>query len=652
VFYRILLFFAVLLFILSFPKSKLAADEWQPIDPADLNMTSEPKAPGAPAIYLYRQVDRKEAGRMNHTEYNYVRIKILTEEGRKYANVEIPFSKGIAGINGIGARTVHPDGSVVNFNGKIFETTIVKSKSLKYLAKTFSIPDVQVGSIIEYHYTYDFEDYYIFSSNWMVSQDLFIRKAVFSLKPYERYPVQWNMPATLPPGSDGPKVGPDGVIRLTTVDVPAFVTEDHMPPEHELRFRVDFIYNQEGFDTNVDHFWKQYAKKQFDETEKFADKSSEMKRTLAEIISPSDAPDAKLRKIYARCQQIKNLDFMRSDERDKYDKLKNNNVEDVWKNQVASGKDVNLLFLALARAASFEAYYVRLSSRGSYFFNKIRMNTKELDADVILVKSGGQDLYLDPATKFAPYGLLPWEEAGVIGLRLDKQGGTWVNTVVPESSTSKIIRNADLKLNDDGSVEGTVEVSYTGLEALRLRLSERFNDDTQRTEDLEDALKDAIPVKGEVQLKNKPDWDSSDEKFVVVYDVKIPGWASSAGRRALFPLGLFSAAQSHTFEHAQRTYPIYFSFFFQIEDHANIKLPVGWKIDSLPKETHVDAKAAEYRILAESNAGELHVTRTLRSELLLLQVSVYPSLHAFYQQVRSGDKAQAVLLPGANSASN
>ena len=45
-------------------------------------MTSEPAAPGAPAIYLYRQVDRDDEG---DREYNYVRVKILTEEGRKYA---------------------------------------------------------------------------------------------------------------------------------------------------------------------------------------------------------------------------------------------------------------------------------------------------------------------------------------------------------------------------------------------------------------------------------------------------------------------------------------------------------------------------------------------------------------------------------------
>lgn len=71
-----------------------AGDEWQPITPEDLKMTALPEAPGAPAVYLYRQVDRNDTNRAS-TEYNYVRVKILTEEGRKYANVEIPFQKKI-----------------------------------------------------------------------------------------------------------------------------------------------------------------------------------------------------------------------------------------------------------------------------------------------------------------------------------------------------------------------------------------------------------------------------------------------------------------------------------------------------------------------------------------------------------------------------
>jgi hypothetical protein len=652
-FRRILrLFVACVVCVLYFPFAKIeAGDEWLPIDPAELKMTAEPKAPGAPAIYLYRQVDRKETGRGNHTEFDYVRIKILTEEGRKYANVEIPYSKSVTGISNIRARTIHPDGTIVNFDGKIFENTIVKSKTLRYMAKTFTMPDAQVGSVIEYQCMFDLEDNYIFNSNWMISEDLFTKKGVFSLKPYERFAMQINSPAGLPPGTDPPKAGSDHVVRMTVVDVPAFQREDHMPPENELKFRVNFVYSEDGFETDPEHFWKKYGNRQYEWTEKFADRQKAMAQAVSQIISPSDSADTKLRKIYARCQQVQNINFERNADKAKEERIRaNQNVEDVWKYGIGYGRDINLLFLALARAAGFEAYYVRLSGRSEFFFNPKRVNARELDADAVLVKTDEKDLYLDPATKYAPYGLLPWPETGATGLRLDKQGGTWIRTPIPDSSTSKVIRNADLRLDEEGTLEGQVTVTYTGLEALAQRLSERFGDDTQRKEHLEEELKYVIPATAEVVLKNQPDWNSSDNKFAVQYNVKIPGWASPAGKRVVLPLELFAGAQKHVFEHAQRTYPIYFSFLFQTEDQAKFTLPAAWKVDSLPKEIHMDAKAAEYRIQSNAKENALEVTRTLRSDVLLLEPSLYPTLRDFYQKVRTADEQQAVLQPGTNSA--
>jgi hypothetical protein len=61
-------------------------------------------------------------------------------------------------------------------------------KDAKYLAQTFSLPDVQVGSIIEYDFNYNFEDNYIFASDWILSEELFTKVEVFSLKPYTASP--------------------------------------------------------------------------------------------------------------------------------------------------------------------------------------------------------------------------------------------------------------------------------------------------------------------------------------------------------------------------------------------------------------------------------------------------------------------------------
>ena len=95
------------------------AVSYQPVSPDELKMTSEPKAPGAPAIILFRQVDRDDRGLTAHEDV-YFRIKILTEDGRKYADIEIPFFKEEGKVVNLHARTIKPDGTIVEFSGKAF----------------------------------------------------------------------------------------------------------------------------------------------------------------------------------------------------------------------------------------------------------------------------------------------------------------------------------------------------------------------------------------------------------------------------------------------------------------------------------------------------------------------------------------------------
>jgi uncharacterized protein DUF3857 len=636
------------------PRPVSAGDEWQPISPEELKMTTVPEAPGAAAVYLYRQVDRKDMGRGN-TEYNYLRIKILTEEGRKYGNVEIVYPREQANISNIRARTIHPDGTILNFDGKIYEQTIVKSKSSKFLAKTLSMPDVQVGSIVEYHFNYDFADGWVFGSHWILSEELFTKKAVFSLKPYERFPIQWNWPAGLPEGAEPPKQGVDKIIRMTAVNVAGFKVEDYMPPENELKFRVDFVYNEDAFEQSEDKYWKSFGKKQYGRAESFIEKRKAMEEAVAGIVAASDAPEAKLQKIYARCQQVRNLSYepRRIGEEQKRDKLKSiDNVEELWKNGYGTGYGITWLFLALTRAAGFEAYPVLVASRAEYFFNPKRMNSKELEANVVVVKLNGKELFFDPGAAFTPFGLLPWTETGVQGRRLDKDGGSWIETPLPESSISRIERKADMKLTDDGALEGRVTVTYTGLEAYALRMEERNEDDAGRKKVLEDRMKAEVPAAIDLELKKQPDWKNSNEPFVAEYEVRIPGWASSAGKRALLPVGMFSAPEKHMFEHASRVFPVYFAFPFQKVDDVSIELPLGWQVGSVPKPVDQDAKVVQYTLNAEGNNASLHFKRTLRSDLFIVPADKYSVLQTFYQLVRSGDEQQIVLQPGTAPAHN
>jgi hypothetical protein len=634
----------------------MAASEFQPISPDELSMTSEPLAPGAPAVILYREVDRDDSGLAAH-ENNYVRIKILKEEGRKYADIEIPFFKGSGNnIVKIGARTIQPNGSIVNFDGKVFEKSIVKAKGLKYMAKTFTLPAVQIGSVIEYYYTLDLSEYYIFDSHWILNDDLFTKSARFSLKPYTtpyaHVAVRWVWQG-LPPGTAPPKEGPDHIIRLQVSNMPAFTTEDYMPPENEVKSRVDFIYSDE-FEKDADTFWKKKGKQYHDNVESFVNKKKAMEQAVSQIVSPGDSPEVKLQKIYTRVQQIRNTSYeiQRTQQEEKRANEKEaSNVEDVWKRGYGDGVQLTWLFLGLARAAGFEAYAVMASDRSNYFFSPNTMDEHQLDANVVLVKVNGKDMYFDPGAAFTPFALLEWSETGVQGLRLDKDGGSWVRTVLPFPTESRIERKADLTLSETGDLEGKLTITFTGLEAMDRRLDERNEDEADRKKYLEDQAHEYIPAGCDIDLTNKPDWTSSSSTLIAEYALKIPGWVSGSGRRAMLPIGLFTATERHLFDHTNRVQPIYFRFPSEKVDDVKITLPVGWEVTSMPApKDQAGGKIILYASKVESDKGAVHLSRKLSMDVLLLDAKSYPALRDFFQIVRTSDEAQVVLQPIGASA--
>jgi Domain of Unknown Function with PDB structure (DUF3857) len=650
--------FTILLGALAFRPAVAGAVSFQPVSPDELKMTSEPKAPGAPAIILFRQVDRDDRGLTAHEDV-YFRIKILTEEGRKYADVEIPFYKDQGNIVNLHARTIKPDGTIVEFSGKAFDKSIVKSRGLKYLAKTFTLPDVQVGGILEYYYTQDLAEHYVFDSHWILSNELYTKTAKFSLRPYTNdymtFHLRWTW-HNLPPGTTAPAEAPNHIVAMEATDIPAFHTEDYMPPENEMKSRVDFIYSEDAFEHDPDLYWKKLGKKRYGAMESFIGKQKSMEQAVGEIVAPGDTPEVKLRKIYSRVQQIRNTSYevAKTEQEQKRNKEKNpDNVQAIWKKQYGDGVELTWLFLALARAAGFEASGLWVSDRSNYFFMPQTMDGGRLNANVVSVKLDGKDLFFDPGAEFTPFGMLPWIETGVQGLKLDKEGGTWVQTPVPAPEESRIQRKAELKVNETtGGLEGKVTLTYTGLEAWQRRVEKRLSDDAERKNFLEEELRDSIPAGCDVDLTNQPDWKSSSSPLIAEFTLKVPGWISGAGKRALLPVGLFSAAEKRMFDHAERVNPVYFQFPFQRSDDISIDFPLGWQIGTLPKTQKLDAKAITYSLDFGNDKGTLHLNRLLNVDVILVPVANYSALRTIFQIVRTGDEEQVILQPGGSTASN
>jgi hypothetical protein len=617
-----------------------AADDWLPIDSTDLAAKDSPEKPGAHAIYLYREDIRDD---LESREDIYERVKIFTEEGKKYADIELPYFRDIYSITNVRARTIHPDGSIVVWNGKLLDKTILKARGYKVQAKTLTLPEVETGSIIEYKYRQSLSSRLLYDDSWEVQKDLFTKQAKFAIHPSSFYDLLWVTHGV--PASYQVERGKDGIIRLGIQDVPSLDKEEYMPPEEVLRWRVDFFYTMHGT-TDPDKFWKQAGEYWFEFSDKFIGRRKGISEEVARTVAADDPPEAKLRKLYARVQMIRNTSFEReksAQEMKRENQKENENVEDVLKRGVGDGVEIDYLFCALARAAGFDASVVRVSTRNIHFFSKTMLETRQLNDIVISVKLGDKNLYLDPGNAHAPFGLLPWSETGVAGLKLDKQGGQLVSTTETSANDAVTRRVAKLAMGDDGSVEGKLTVMYVGQEALSRRIEADESDDAERKKSLIDEVKGWVPAGATVELTNSPDWSGSDNLLVAEFNVKTQAWGTQTGRRFLLSQSFFANPVARQFDHPSRTYPVYFDYAYTSTDDITLQLPLALRVTNVPAPQDRTNGLGFYQISSENQGASLHLTRKMGVIGILYPVQSYGAIRNFFNQVKAGDEQQVVL---------
>lgn len=278
----------------------------------ELSMTAEPKAPGADAVFLNVEETTNDT---LHVYDVYERIKILTEKERELKNVDISYHVGEFGAtdvkpqylgmygeaengpsnpvrrqNGstvaapsvlkvvaVKARTIHSDGTIFPLTVKPEYLLRTKSSDGRLQHLSFTLPSVEVGSIVEYLYTIQYDDKHFSSPSWQIQHPYFNRKAHYRFTPFKeflkdeqgatnRYLVdaQGKTVSTLIwwpvlPAGAAVRSDPLGVLSLDLSDIPPAPSEDWMPPVNVASYHVNFYYlaalNRADFWTDQQRLW-------------------------------------------------------------------------------------------------------------------------------------------------------------------------------------------------------------------------------------------------------------------------------------------------------------------------------------------------------------------------------------------------------------
>lgn len=664
---RVIRGFRSLIFLLPFLAMPLWAFDWPPISPQDLSMTSIPEQPGAPAVVLLREETDDD---MNNVHSVYMRIKVLTDAGREYANVEIPYRRRGFGISDISGRTVHADGSIVPFTGKPFDKTVLKSSGLHVNEKSFILPDVQVGSIIDYRYSLRYDDTFVLPPVWDVQTDLFQKSAYFKFIPFQNHGstvielkhgvaqgVAWS---TLLPTGAQPQIHnlPSQSfatihqvsywVDLSMKDIPALVKEPFRAPSSILAWRVYFYYQQ---NLKADDYWKAEDKYWSNDVSSFVGKGHGVRDAVAKIISASDTPEQKVRKIYAFIETLENQDYIpqRSKQETEVLALKlNKGVEDVLQNRSGSHDDLNRLFVAMVKAAGIPAYMIWVPDRSQEVFVKNFLSTSQFDAEIAIVQLNGKEVYLDPGSKFCPYGDLDWRYSGVGGLR-EKGNGPEIG-VTPEPSYKQAImtRMANVFINKQGQLDGLVVLNFQGIQAMVRRQEGGRTDAEGRKKMLEDELRSMLPGNSEINLQNSPDWNSTDTPLQAEFHVQCP-FAVAAGKHLMIMQHLFQINEKEQFASPQRMNAVYFHYPWQEADEIHITIPADMQIESLAPDETARLKYAFYQVHQKQiSPREMFSRRDFIMGQMVTMPQEYKELKEFYDKVKSGDD-QPALVKGSQS---
>ena len=635
-----------------------ASAQFSPPTPEELSMTSLPEVPGAPALYLFREQTTDDP---QHTLTFYTRLKILTEAGIQYANVDLFYVTGQSGfsIDNITGRTIHPDGTIIPFTGKPYDKLVEKSSDGQFKSKVFTLPAVTVGSIIEYRYRYHF-DMTVVSPDWVIQNELFVRKAHYMWRPtshdlvddkgnYTSNSVAWS--PMLPNGVTVKESRPGGQeeLDLDVSNIPPLPKADMMPPLDSFGYRVQFYYT--AYKSSAE-YWNKEGKTWSKNVDKFIGPGSGVKAHVAEITAPGDTPDVKLHKIYADVMKMENTDFTRrhTEIENRVQGLKNiGNTDDLLKSGRGSGDQLAELFVAMARAAGMKAYLAALSDRTRHLFLPNYLSFRQLDDYIAIVNIDDKDVPFDPGQRYCGYGHLVWWHAPANGMRQTDSGVALVSMPSENYKDEHVSRIADLAVDEHGAADGTVTLEYTGDEAVRWRQRALRDDDTSLNDQLRRHLESMFPAGMEIRVKDVKGLAEYDQPLKIVYTAK-GNIGSSTGKRLLVPANLFEANSKAKFASATRDVPIDLHHASYVQDAVRFKLPSTITIESAPISEQSAVKGiANFSTASRTSPNAITLYRNVSIGRVIFAVSEYPDLRGFYTKLEAKDQEPLVLTHAAVS---
>ena len=400
-----------LLLILIGSNAQDLSTQYRMVGKDDIGMTRYDKDPSAEAVVLHdygkSSIVFRDQGFIVYYERT-TRIKIFSEAGLRWANVEIPiYQEG-----GIYEKVFELEACTYNLtdgnlNRKQLDPENCHEEKLNefWNVLKFAMPDVREGSVIEYKYTISSQ--YMFNlRDWEFQWRIPVVYSEYEVHMVPFYTYTWllqgaskfdvytsyidkNLPKSY--GQAGRYY--DMIYKFGMRDMPAFRDEEFITSINDYIIKLDFqlssVHDPYGSVYNIISTWPDMIEEllKHDDFGKYIKKSEKLANKLVDIDMISHmSPPERFNTIINYVKGNYNWNKINS-------KYAHKPVNDLLADKYGNNAEINLFLTGLLRAAGLEAYPVILSTREhgkikydypfSHFFNYVLVWVKLGNGNVL-----------------------------------------------------------------------------------------------------------------------------------------------------------------------------------------------------------------------------------------------------------------------------
>jgi len=519
---------------------------------------------------------------------------VFTEEGKEKAStLDIEYGGSGSSIDYIAGRTIRPDGSIQELSkDAVHDRVVAKAGGRKIQAKSLAMPGVEVGSIVEYRWKEIRDRSGLRPFSLQFQREYPVQKVTYLILPLPRQELEYygiNAQMVSRPFNCHPSpftVDHDGYNITSLENVPAFREEPMMPGQPNVRPWLLISYRDSGdMRRDPDKYWSNAGKKLYGTLKQSLKTNGDVKKAAADAVNGAKNDNEKvvrlIQYIRANVRDVWAHDVS-EEERAKFFKKRPKDREasaaEIYKSGMGTATEVNILFAAMAIEVGLDARPALIADRNDFIFNKALAEDYFLDNIDMAVMIGGKWKVYDVSARDLPPDMLSWREEGVPALVTDPKDPQFIVTPVSLPEASRKIRSAHLTLTDDGTMEGEVDLKWTGHEAWLERVELEGESESRQLEKEKDTIVAEYP-QAEVSDLHLDNLTKTDQPFELRYHIRIPQYAGRTGKRILFQPMFFERGDGPLFTSADRQYDVYFANAWRESDDVSIRLPDGFALE-------------------------------------------------------------------------